>query len=116
MPYSAWEREAFRVILGLLRRAVERQDAALLGRVATASTVITQRHRPKRSMPQLLRLAQSVGALGVQVAHSGTVAGFLFAPGADAAGRMERARVGLRRLGLRRSWEFCTYPQPETVS
>ncbi|HET7230799.1 MAG TPA: hypothetical protein VFJ16_12395 [Longimicrobium sp.] len=116
MAYSAWEIEAFRPMLGLLRRAVERQDPALLGRVATASTVITQRHRPRRAMPQLLGLAAEVGALGVQIAHSGTVAGFLFAPGAGAAGRIERAREGLGRLGLHESWEFSTLPQPEGVS
>jgi len=119
IAYSAWEVEAFRPILGLLRRAVERQDPALLGRVATASTVITQRHRPKRCMPRLLRLAAEAGALGVQVAHSGTVAGFLFEPGPGAAERIGRARAGLERLGLRGSWEFSTddlSPRPEPVS
>jgi uncharacterized protein involved in propanediol utilization len=118
IPYSAWEAEAFRPILGVLRRAVEQQDPVLLGRVATASTVITQRHRPKRHMPELLRLAKEVGALGVQVAHSGTVAGFLFAPGPGAAGRIGRARAGLRRLGLTRSWQFSPNlaPQPEDLS
>lgn len=112
IPYSTWEAEAFQPMLGLLRRAVERQDAALLGRVATASTVITQRHRPKRQMPQLLGLADEAGALGVQVAHSGTVAGFLFEPG-GAAERIERARVGLRRLGVRECWEFSIHPDPQ---
>jgi uncharacterized protein involved in propanediol utilization len=106
MAYSSWEIEAFRAILGLLRRAVEQQDAVLLGRVATASTIITQRHRPKRLMPELLRLADETGALGVQVAHSGTVAGFLFEPGASSTVRLEHARAGLGRLGFHRSWEF----------
>lgn len=106
MAYSSWEIEAFRAMLGLLRRAVEQQDAVLLGRVATASTIITQRHRPKRLMPELLRLADEVGALGVQVAHSGTVAGFLFEPGASSTIRIAHARAGLARLGLHRSWEF----------
>ena len=117
IPYSVWEVEAFQPILGLLRRAVEEQDPALLGRVATASTVITQRHRPKRHMPQLLRLAREAGALGVQVAHSGTVAGFLFAPGAAADEPVEQARAGLQRLGLQ-SWQFSTdfALQPELVS
>lgn len=115
--YSTWEAEAFQPILGLLRRAVERQDPALLGRVATASTVLMQRHRPKRFMPELLRLAEEVGALGVQVAHSGTVAGFLFEPGPGAAARIEHAREGLRRIGLSASWEFSNdlSPQPEPV-
>jgi uncharacterized protein involved in propanediol utilization len=114
--YSAWEAEAFRAILGLLRRAVEQQDPALLGRVATASTQIMQRHRPKRFMPQLLRLAREAGALGVQVAHSGTVAGFLFAPGAGADPGIARARAGLRRLGLP-SWTFSPHlpSQPEAL-
>jgi uncharacterized protein involved in propanediol utilization len=107
MPYSAWEVEAFRTMLGLLRRAVETQDPALLGRVATASTTITQRHRPKRLMPELLRIARESGAVGVQVAHSGTVAGLLFDPGRGAAERIERARAAIRPLGLQ-SWEFST--------
>jgi hypothetical protein len=51
------------------------------------------------------------------VAHSGTVAGFLFDPGDDAAGRVRQARAGLARLGLGDSWEFSTDPtsQPELV-
>lgn len=117
VPYSPWETEAFRVILGMLRRAVERQDPALLGRVATASTVIMQRHRPKRGMPEILRLARETGALGVQVGHSGTVAGLLFDPGAGAARRVERARGGLERLGIDRILDFthAPAPQPEIV-
>lgn len=118
IAYSAWEAEAFRPMLGLLRRAVDSQDPALLGRVATASTVITQRHRPKSQMPRLLALAAEVGALGVQVAHSGTVAGFLFEPGPAATRRMDRARAGLLRLGLQGSWDFSTDPStwPEADS
>jgi len=107
IPYSDWEVEAFQPILGLLRRAIEQQDPVLLGRVATASAEINQRHRPKRHMPQLMRLAREVGAVGVQVAHSGTVAGFLFAPGRGMAERVARARAGVTRLGLP-CWEFTT--------
>ncbi|HEV2150060.1 MAG TPA: hypothetical protein VGR37_21870 [Longimicrobiaceae bacterium] len=118
IQYSSWEIEAFQPILGLLRRAVEQQDPVLLGRVATASTKITQRHRPKRFMSQVLHLAEDVGAVGVQVAHSGTVAGFLFEPGNGVARRMEDARAGLRRVGLSTCWEFSTDPalQPEGLS
>lgn len=107
IPYSAWEIEAFQPILGLLRRAVEQQDPVLLGRVSTASAEINQRHRPKRFMPELLRLRRECGAVGVQVAHSGTVAGLLFAPDAEADARIEQARAGLERLGVE-SWEFST--------
>jgi len=116
--YSTWELEAYATILGLLRRAVEQQDPVLLGRVATASTQIMQRHRPKRFMPELLDIARETGATGVQVAHSGTVAGFLFEPGGGSAARVEQARAALERLGLSHSWEFSTdiATQPEPVS
>jgi uncharacterized protein involved in propanediol utilization len=115
IPYSTWEVEAFGPILGLLRRAVDLQDPVLLGRVATASALINQRHRPKRCMPQLLCIVRETGALGVQVAHSGTVAGLLYEPGPGGAARMERARAALDGLGLE-SWQFSTHlAQPELV-
>ena len=117
VEYTSWEVEAFRPVLGLLRRAVADQDPELLGRVATASTVLMQGHRPKRQLAELLRLARSAGATGVQVAHSGTVAGFLFDPAADAEGRIAAAREGLAGLGVRDSWEFSTEfaTQPEAA-
>lgn len=113
-PYSSWEAEAFQGLLGLLRHAVEHGDPGLLGRVATASTVINQRHRPKPMMPELLRIQKAAGAVGTQVAHSGTVAGFLFEPGPGADDRMEHARALLRRARVERTWEFDTvFVQPE---
>lgn len=45
--YDSGEIELFRALRGLLRCAVERQDPWLLGRVATASARIGQRHLPK---------------------------------------------------------------------
>jgi uncharacterized protein involved in propanediol utilization len=111
--YTPWEVEAFQPMLGLLRRAVEQQDPALLGRVATASALVNQRHRPKRLFPSLLPVMRECGALGIQVAHSGTVAGLIFEPGRAAAERMERARGALRRLGLFRTWEFSPRPAPQ---
>jgi uncharacterized protein involved in propanediol utilization len=114
--YSAWEIEAFGPILGLLRRAIDQQDGAMLGRVATASSLINQRHRPKRAFPDVMRVAEQTGALGVQVAHSGTVVGLLYAPGDATNDDVERACVELAALRLE-SWEFDTCPlQPERAS
>lgn len=117
IPYSSWEVESYRAILGLLRRAVEQQDPVLLGHVASASTRINQRHRPKRRMAELFAMARETGALGIQVAHSGTVAGLLFEPGGDAPARMAEARARIADLGLGDAWEFCTdlVTQPEMV-
>lgn len=116
--YSSWEVEAFQPIVGLLRRAVDQQDPVLLGRAATASATINQRHRPKRFMPQLLNIANDTGAVGVQVAHSGSVVGFLYEPGRDVTVRMDRARTRISRLGLHKTWEFSTdfAARPESVS
>jgi uncharacterized protein involved in propanediol utilization len=115
IPYSWREVEEFQPLLGLLRRAVERQDAALLGRVATASAVINQRHRPKRHFSELLRIARETGGVGVQVAHSGTVAGLLYEPGRGTAERIGRARAALTRLGLESREFFTHHAQPELV-
>lgn len=76
--YDADELARFRVLRSALRHAVSTADPWLLGRVATASAEINQRFVPNEAFPFLLELVDQVGAVGVQVAHSGTVAGLLF--------------------------------------
>ncbi|MYT68257.1 MULTISPECIES: kinase [unclassified Streptomyces] len=107
--YSVWEIQAFRPLLGSLRRAVRTGDVALLGRVATASARINQRHLPVPHFPKLLEIARAVGAAGLQVAHSGDVAGLLFDPGApDLGSRTDHARKRLADLGIDDTWAFTT--------
>ncbi|HJQ03008.1 MAG TPA: hypothetical protein VJ851_15540 [Jatrophihabitans sp.] len=77
-PYDRSEITQFGVLRAALRRAVATSDVALLGRVATASARINQRYLPKPHLELLLRLCQQYGGHGVQVAHSGTVAGLIF--------------------------------------
>lgn len=76
--YSWWEIEAFRPILGLLRRALHNQDVRLIGQAASASARINQRHLPKPHFDRLEKLVETVGAAGLQIAHSGTIAGIIF--------------------------------------
>ena len=78
--YDERELGAFGVLRAGLRRAVVTGDATLLGRVATASARINQRFLPKRLLEPLLALGLRHGGCGVQVAHSGTVAGLMFDP------------------------------------
>jgi uncharacterized protein involved in propanediol utilization len=78
--YSPPEIELFRVLRGLASRAMEDQDPALLGRVATISSQVSQRHLPKPGFEHLLQLAEETRACGIQVSHSGTVAGLVFDP------------------------------------
>jgi uncharacterized protein involved in propanediol utilization len=99
--YDDDEIAAFRVLRAGLRRAVATDDPALLGRVATASARINQRFLPKPALPALLELCHRLGGCGVQVAHSGTVAGVIFdarRPGVAEAVR--ECTDGVARLGL----------------
>ncbi len=63
-----------------LRAAVVTGDVAGVGRVATASALINQRFLPKPSLAFLLNACHGYGGCGVQVAHSGTLAGVIFDP------------------------------------
>lgn len=99
--YDDHELTVFRVLRGALRRALEIGDVGLLGRVATASARINQRHLPNRALDLLLDIAAQVGAAGVQVAHSGTVAGLIFDPARPGwPSRVSRARARMRAAGL----------------
>jgi uncharacterized protein involved in propanediol utilization len=78
--YDYREIGEFQVLRAALRRAIATDDVALLGRVATASARINQRFLPKPHFEQLLELCLRRGGCGIQVAHSGTVAGLIFDP------------------------------------
>jgi uncharacterized protein involved in propanediol utilization len=79
--YCAKELQLFEALRGALRRAIRTADLPLLGKVATISATVNERFLPKPCFRELLSLADHAGALGVAVAHSGTVAGVLMDPG-----------------------------------
>lgn len=107
--YNSWEIESFRPLRGMLRKAVRTRDAALVGRVATASARINQRFLPKPHFTEFLTIAETCGAVGVQVAHSGTVVGLLFDPGMpDVDRRTANATQALFDLGLPVTFHFRT--------
>lgn len=76
--YDDHELGSFQVLRAALRRAIATEDVALLGQVATASARINQRYLPKPVLDDLLTLTARYGGHGVQIAHSGTVAGLIF--------------------------------------
>ncbi|WP_412538119.1 hypothetical protein R8Z50_19895 [Longispora sp. K20-0274] len=76
--YGDREIGCFGVLRAALRRAMANEDVALLGRVATASARINQRFLPKDNLEPLLELCLAYGGHGIQIAHSGTVAGLIF--------------------------------------
>lgn len=96
--YDDAEIAGFGVLRAALRRAVALADTALLGRVATASSRINERYLPKPHLEFLLRMCLRHGGCGIQVAHSGTVAGLIFdAVPTDAESRLRQcaAELGL---------------------
>lgn len=89
------------------RAAFRERDAAAMAAVATRSAELNQSVVPMRGFADLLALAQRPGCLGLQISHSGTVAGLLFDPaaGREAAGVMRPAlaALGMRCLGTFRT-------------
>jgi len=107
--YTWWEIEAFRPLVGLMRRAVHTQDPRLVGQVASASARINQRHLPKPHFDDLEKLVEAAGARGLQVAHSGTVVGLLFDPeDSDREHRIAYAQAMLAERGFHSTWRFIS--------
>ena len=88
--------------LNLVRRGVAQGDPVLVGQGATISALAGQRILPKDQLPQVIEFAETMGAAGVNVAHSGTVIGVLL----DA-----RKRRGLSVFRQANQ----AFPQAETV-
>ncbi|WP_395366868.1 GHMP kinase [Streptomyces sp. YH02] len=102
----------------LLRRAMATGDVRLLGRVATASARRGQRVLGHPEFKTLTEIARRAGAAGVQIAHSGAVAGVLFDPSApgDLRGRVSRCRDALNTHGIPTTRTFTTPATPPTSS
>lgn len=104
--YNEFEVEAFRPLRSLLRWAVRHSDAKLVGKVATASAWINQRFLAKPRLEELHQIASASGAIGLQVAHSGTLVGLMFdhlSPDRDLS--IERAAAALERA----EFSFTTF-------
>ena len=85
-------REAFELIAAGVANGAPRQ----IGEGATLSSQANQSVLPKPRLPDAMDLGQAAGALGVNVAHSGTVIGLLFDADADRiewASRAARLRL-----------------------
>ncbi|MFG2993484.1 GHMP kinase [Streptomyces sp. NPDC048257] len=112
--YDDTDVRAFERLRGLLRRAVATGDAALLGRVASASARQGQRLLGHPEFDTLADIARRLGAVGVQIAHSGAVAGLLLDPAAP--GLRHRVRSCVRALesnGIAATRTFTSFlPRP----
>jgi uncharacterized protein involved in propanediol utilization len=99
--------QTFEILLAGLRRAIQTQDAALLGRVATASAEINEQFLPKPAFKELCSLATRTGALGIASAHSGTLLSILLdANDAYLDRKVEALRDGASDLGFTKTFRF----------
>lgn len=85
--------DSFRESLSLIEAGIASADAELIGRGASLSAMTYQDVLTKPELPQIFALADAAGAVGVNVAHSGTVVGMLFKQDAQ---RLERAAAQAR--------------------
>lgn len=83
-----------------LRRAVAAGDAAAVAAVATRSALLNQTRHYKPGLERLIAAAERGDALGVQVAHSGNVAGLLFER-EHPRERLRRTCTRVRAVGFR---------------
>ncbi|MER6254401.1 GHMP kinase [Streptomyces sp. NPDC001584] len=114
--YGESDVRAFERLRALLRRAVATGDAALLGQVASASARRGQQLLRHPEFDTLVGIGRRLGALGVQIAHSGAVAGLLLDPAAP--GLRHRVRDCVRALesnGIPATRVFTTFPPVPTV-
>jgi L-threonine kinase len=74
-----------RQALELVTRGLEGNDLEMLGRGTTVSALANQHILPKSELPLVLKLAEELKAVGVVIAHSGTVMGLIFAEDIDIA-------------------------------
>lgn len=85
---------AVREALALVAEGIRKGDPSLVGRGATLSARSHQTILGKPGLEEFIALAREAGAVGVNVAHSGTVLGLLF----DARdNRLREAETVLRR-------------------
>ena len=108
----------FEEALALITRGIERGRAEDVAAGATLSAIANQEILFKPHLDVVLALADELGALGVTVAHSGTVIGVLFGDDAqlaeNAALQIARRLPGVRQLYERRIVNGGVFPVEET--
>ncbi|WP_180356135.1 GHMP family kinase ATP-binding protein [Aliirhizobium smilacinae] len=112
--YSPEEIETFSILRALAARAIRSGDAAALGRVSSVSAEMNQRHLPISRFADIVKISGISGALGVQVAHSGNVAGLVF--GAGERDQVDAGRRILHEEGFGKVIEFDVFAAPRAWS
>lgn len=99
--YNHKKEPRVKMALGLVQEGLKEQDPEKVARGATESSLANQELLPKPDLTRVLGWAKEVGALGVNVAHSGTVMGLLLPPEGN---HPEEVRTFLQRR--RPHWKY----------
>lgn len=106
--YTFEEIKTFKVLKGLLERGLGEQDPKLIGKVATVSAKINQHYLPKPHFERIVEFANITNALGVQVAHSGTIMGILYPDYIDEKKKVAEVKECLKEINITKVWVFNT--------
>jgi uncharacterized protein involved in propanediol utilization len=98
--YTSAEVEQLEALIDGARRAFRAHDAAAIARVATSSAQLNQRFLPMQLFEGIRDVSARHEALGVQISHSGTIAGVLFDLDVSVE-RMGCAGAELQALGVK---------------
>ena len=98
-PRGESARTDYAALIARARCGFKRLDSAEIAAVATRSAELNQRIVPLRKFRALCALGERSGCLGLQIAHSGTVAGLLFDP-ATPPESLEDLHQQLHALGM----------------
>jgi len=105
--YTQKQISVFEELSKALCRAIRTDDLGLLGEVATASASINQEFLPKRMFSEVRQIVQYAGALGISVAHSGTVLAILLDHGRHNFERqIEFIETELSKLGISKKLRY----------
>lgn len=76
-PYTAEQKENYSFLLGKMQSAIQKKDIKTIGEISTQSAILHQDISPKKNLNYFLELNNTIKAVGVIVAHSGTYVGIM---------------------------------------
>jgi uncharacterized protein involved in propanediol utilization len=113
--YSAAEISRFSECLTRFRQACATNDMQEIAHISTISAQINQRYHPKPRMNEVVNIANKHNAMGVAVAHSGSIQILLYAPGSLTAQVLRVVSNELEEIGIKNWQALSTLRESEKI-
>lgn len=75
--FTVEEKIEYQAMLVQISEAIKTTDLKTIGKIATRSAILHQKRNKKYYLNEIINISNSVGAIGVNVAHSGTCLGII---------------------------------------